>query len=196
MKSDDGRPNVNPSRQSARADDGSRDAPIAESFEEKTHTEDVLIQAGRRSKSERQLQHGLILLACLIALTLAASLHVGQDQEVVVPVWNKPLPSFCLARRLLGLDCPGCGLTRSFICLAHGEFTTACRYNLAAVWLFPLVVLQIPFRTLQIWRIRHGLRECNSTFWFWFVWPFPIMLIGQWFIKFADSWLVPGFPVQ
>ena len=186
MKSNDGRPNVNPSRQSARADDGSQVAPIAGSFEEKTPTEDVLIQAGRRSKSERQLQHGLILLACLVALTLAASLHVGQDQEVVVPVWNKPLPSFCLARRLLGLDCPGCGLTRSFICLAHGEFATACRYNLAAVWLFPLVVLQVPFRTLQIWRIRHGLREYNSTFWLWFVWPFPIMLLGQWLIKFAN----------
>lgn len=196
MKSNDARPNVNLSNQSTRADDGSESASIADPFEEGRHTAGVLIHDGSRSKSERQLHHGLILLSGIVVLTLAASLRVRGDREVVVPVWNKPLPSFCLARRLLGLDCPGCGLTRSFICLAHGEIVTACRHNPAAVWLFPLVVLQIPLRTLQIWRIRHGLREWNSTSWSWFVWPFLAILIGQWFIKIANSWMILGSPAQ
>ncbi|MBI84941.1 MAG: hypothetical protein CMJ81_17235 [Planctomycetaceae bacterium] len=196
LKSNGDRPNVNLSNQSTRANDGSEGASISEPFEEGRHTEGVLIHGGSRTKSERQLHHGLILLSGIVVLTLAASLRVRGDREVVVPVWNKPLPSFCLVRRLFGLDCPGCGLTRSFICLAHGEIVTACRHNPAAAWLFSLVVLQIPLRTLQIWKIHHGLQEWNSTFRPWFVWPFLAILIGQWSIKFVNSWLILGVPMQ
>lgn len=35
----------------------------------------------------------------------------------------------CYFRRLTGLDCPGCGLTRGFIALFHADFAEAFRVN-------------------------------------------------------------------
>ena len=48
MKSNDGRPNVNPANQSTRANDRSEGALIAEPFEEGMHTEGVLVHDGFR----------------------------------------------------------------------------------------------------------------------------------------------------
>jgi hypothetical protein len=47
------------------------------------------------------------------------------------------LPSICLFYDLTGLPCPGCGLTRSFVCFAHGQIAQAYRWNLLGpeLWL-------------------------------------------------------------
>ena len=55
--------------------------------------------------------------------------------------WIKPaqvsgLP-LCFFKVLTGLDCPGCGLTRSFLALARGHLGEAIRFNAAG----PLVYL-------------------------------------------------------
>jgi Protein of unknown function (DUF2752) len=49
----------------------------------------------------------------------------------------------CLFRELLGLPCPGCGMTRALHALAHGEVAAALRYHPLA----PLVVAQ----SLALW---------------------------------------------
>lgn len=50
-------------------------------------------------------------------------------------VWE-PAPgsqnTICLLRRLAGLPCPGCGLTRAFAHLAKGEWTAAASDHLLA----------------------------------------------------------------
>ena len=35
----------------------------------------------------------------------------------------------CYFRKITGLDCPGCGLTRGFIAFCHADFTEAFRVN-------------------------------------------------------------------
>ena len=64
-----------------------------------------------------------------------------------------------MLRRVAGIDCPGCGLTRCFISLAHGNIAAAWSYNPAGLWLFLLVAAQIPFRGYQLWRISRGESE-------------------------------------
>jgi hypothetical protein len=38
-------------------------------------------------------------------------------------------PSLCIWRTLLGIPCPGCGLTRGVCFLVHGKWATAIRFN-------------------------------------------------------------------
>ena len=38
-------------------------------------------------------------------------------------------PSFCPFRRLLGIECYGCGMTRALCALLHGQVDTALHYN-------------------------------------------------------------------
>lgn len=52
----------------------------------------------------------------------------GLAAAVVLRVWvpgSGPETSFCFSRRVLGLPCPGCGLTRAFAHLARGEWSAA-----------------------------------------------------------------------
>ncbi|HEX7151127.1 MAG TPA: DUF2752 domain-containing protein [Thermoanaerobaculia bacterium] len=46
----------------------------------------------------------------------------------------------CLFRKLTGLDCPGCGMTRGLYHLLHGHVWTAFRFNPLMFVLLPLVL--------------------------------------------------------
>ena len=96
------------------------------------------------------------------------------------------LAELCAARRLLGLSCPGCGLTRSFISLAHGDLATAWSYNPAGLWLFAIIALQIPFRSIQLFRIRHKQAEISIPWAAQFVLLIlAIALLSQWTLRLA-----------
>jgi hypothetical protein len=103
--------------------------------------------------------HAIFLIGA-VAMLLAALLlsHNGQSR-VDLPWLNVPLPALCNMKRLTGLECPGCGLTRCFISLAHGDVAAAWQLNPAGLLVFALVAAQIPYRAAQIWRLRRGLPE-------------------------------------
>ncbi len=58
-----------------------------------------------------------------------------------VPAFTSGSPVFCLARRLLGLNCPSCGLTRAMACLARLDPEAAIRFHPLAILVAPLVLL-------------------------------------------------------
>jgi hypothetical protein len=76
------------------------------------------------------------------------------------------LPTLCLFRRMTGLPCPGCGMTRSVMALAHLHFRDSFRFNalgpifvsMLAVWW--LSALQAVFRGhqnhVETWTRRHS----------------------------------------
>lgn len=67
----------------------------------------------------------------VVVLFLAAVSLVGL---VVARLWSVDSVSSgqptCLVRIFTGLPCPGCGMTRSWVHLAHGDVATAFEYNL------------------------------------------------------------------
>jgi hypothetical protein len=63
-------------------------------------------------------------------LLLAAALP---SQGAGVPI--------CLFRYLTGLPCPGCGLTRSFSCILHGDFERGYDYHPFGFVLLPMFAL-------------------------------------------------------
>ena len=126
--------------------------------------------------------HLVILTLSMFAL-LVAVLDINDQRQVVVPGVNVPLPGLCAYQQLVGHDCPGCGLTRCFVCLADGEIASAWSYNAVGTVFFVIVVFQIPFRTLQIRRLTHGqaaIRLCREL---WVIWPLLIVLLTQWLIR-------------
>jgi len=106
------------------------------------------------------LFHRVLLVLCAGVILLSMVLSIRQRKEVLLPVAGTPLPELCMMKRMTGgLGCPGCGMTRSFISLGHGDLARAWSYNPAGVWFYGIILFQIPYRGLQLWRIRRGLPE-------------------------------------
>ena len=138
--------------------------------------------------SERIRYHGTYLFLALTVLGLALFLRIGPQDQVVIPGLDLRLPETCAYRQLIGVGCPGCGMTRGFISLMRGRWQQAWAYNPGVYLLFFLVVAQIPYRTIQIRRARLGYPE----------WRHPKLtativcglvfgLIGQWLVRLFVS---------
>jgi hypothetical protein len=132
------------------------------------------------------MYHAVVLGICTVVIALAFFMSVRAQTQVLIPGLGIPLPDLCLAKRWSGGSCPGCGMTRCFISLAHGDWRGAMQYNFAGPLLFAMMAFQIPFRTVQLWRIRRGLPE-------FYLGVFPqvlfgilgVLMVGQWLLRFA-----------
>ncbi len=112
-----------------------------------------------QSSSSDASYHWVYLILSIIVLILAFVLSVRPDGRVIVPVLGVPLPEACAFKQVMGVGCPGCGLTRCFISLTHGDFASAWAFNPGGFLFFLVVVGQIPYRIGQIWRIRRQLQQ-------------------------------------
>lgn len=130
--------------------------------------------------------HMSILCASVLILFAAAVLHVRGQREVVVPLLDRPLPGVCTFQRMTGYDCPGCGLTRSVISIAHGRWWQALAFNPAGVVFFALIAFQLPYRVLQLVRIHRGLEAHHfMRLDQWVVLGLTTVLLIQWLVKLA-----------
>ena len=101
------------------------------------------------------------------------------DSVVFVFLPNHPLPTLCLLRRHFGLECLGCGLTRSIVLLMQGRlYESMVAHSLG--WLILLLILvQVPYG-LQL-RIRRQRAWCpaeRTTVLFW-VCLFGLLVVGR-----------------
>ena len=51
---------------------------------------------------------------------------------IVAWFWEWQGANPCLFHTLTGLECPGCGMTRAFHAISHGDFAAAINYNIFA----------------------------------------------------------------
>lgn len=125
--------------------------------------------------------HVFVLAVSTAVLAVSLLLNVGDQNNVTVPVVGK-LPGICAWKRAFDVDCPGCGLTRSFISLAHGDIGSAWHFNPASLLMFAVLLYQFPYRIIQLWRLshgkldyRHGALTVNIL-----VWGIILALLAQW----------------
>ena len=109
----------------------------------------------------RGRHHTIVLIFCCMAIVGAFCLGINKTDHISTPWLNIQLPSVCQFKNVTGLDCPGCGLTRAFVSIAHGRIAEAWQYNGASLLVFAFVLMQIPYRAIQIWRIRSGREELH-----------------------------------
>lgn len=156
---------------------------------------------------EQRTNHGTILWLSIAVVLAAATLRISASDRVYLPALEAyPLPQICSLRRLTGYPCPGCGMTRSFISMAHVQFSAAFSYHPLGPLLFLATVAQIPYR---LWRLRSSAQgtgrsggECQSdsarsdsqigrfsAAWDRcrnaLIWLFAIALFGTWIYRLA-----------
>lgn len=68
----------------------------------------------------------------------------------VVSLFGFEMPIACTWRRLTGIGCPGCGLTRSFAFMAELRLAEAWSMNWLGPPMFAVVAAQLPYRA---WRL-------------------------------------------
>ncbi|MAA78295.1 MAG: hypothetical protein CL916_03470 [Deltaproteobacteria bacterium] len=58
-----------------------------------------------------------------------------------ISVWGWKIPELCMYKRLLGLECFGCGITRSIVYTVHGEFSMAVEKHLLGIPIVAMVII-------------------------------------------------------
>jgi len=129
------------------------------------------------------LLHRVFLAMATAVIALSFLMSSEGKTEVFLPFSNKPMPETCTSKRLLGVDCPGCGLTRAFICISHGEFAKAWKFNAASFLVYAFVFVQIPWHSIQLWRIRNGKFPMEPVLVYFLPIAIAVALMVNWIIR-------------
>jgi len=94
-----------------------------------------------------RVAHGVILGACVAVLGFSVLLRAGDSR---VELFGRPCPMRCFVHSVFGIRCAFCGMTRSFVLLAHGQFGEAARQHPLGPAMFGYVVLQAMYRAAAL----------------------------------------------
>ena len=89
--------------------------------------------------SRERLKTGLTGVALLVSLAVARGL--AQATPAAVHVAGYELPVICPSRLLFGVNCPGCGMTRSVLLTLGGDLRGALMVNPAGPFLVVALIL-------------------------------------------------------
>ena len=129
--------------------------------------------------------HLIFFGMALFVMVMSFAMSVNGTRFVYMPGALLPMPESCTTKVLLGIECPGCGMTRAFISISHGQFLRAWSFNPASFIAYPFVAIQLPWQLLQMRRLWRGQRSIDG-FWIYIL-PLAMacaMLI-QWLIRLA-----------
>ncbi len=132
---------------------------------------------------DKKPAHSRLFNACFqrwgVAFVLAGILTAGWW----VPLDALPSWSGCLLKRISGWECPGCGLTRSFLVLSRGQILEAFQFNPAGPVLYGVFLMAL---FLQLFPKESGFRASLSLLWQRFRAPVSFIIIGLLF----GNWLI------
>lgn len=134
-------------------------------------------QGNTASVSPRSHKYMLGIASIVILLSVLLPLPTG-GKLVVFGVESPPL---CVFQAKLGIDCPGCGLTRSFVSMGHIEIVNAWEFNRVGPLFFFVFFFQIPYRILALKdrRIQLTDRRWNLTY------PvIALLMLINWIVNF------------
>ena len=134
----------------------------------------------------RRNHHRNMLILCTTVVILALTLQTRADQRVEF-AWlpGVPMPESCASRSIFDVECPGCGLTRSFIAIARGSLSAAFQQNRTGWLLACGLLIQFPYRVWMLHHVRtRGLPEpVPERLKLVLVWILIVALIGNWLLK-------------
>lgn len=131
----------------------------------------------------RRSEHRTIFWLALAMLVLAVVLQLDENGVVYLPLLNLRMPGVCWFRNSLGIDCPGCGLTRSVISWVHLQPAAAWHFNPAGILIATLAIFSVPYSAIQLRRLSQGKPSWWHPPLIWFGLVIGLVLIGQWIYK-------------
>ena len=146
---------------------------------------DVADEPARPSRSSVRYHREMLAVACAVVILAFLLVEVSNGRVAVRGFTGCPLPECCLSRRLFGLKCPGCGLTRSIIHLAEGDWRASWRSHRLGGLIAALIVLQIPYRLMALRRPDRALIPVRWLVVFGYV--LIALLIGNWLMDVLSS---------
>ncbi|MBS0211512.1 MAG: DUF2752 domain-containing protein [Planctomycetes bacterium] len=90
----------------------------------------------------------ILLLGALVATAATLDMH----DTTGVELFGYRLPELCAWRRLLNRNCPGCGLTRSWVAALHGRPGLSFQMHPLGMPLLALVVGMIGYQGYRLAR--------------------------------------------
>ena len=93
---------------------------------------------------------------CLLLLAAPRALAVTPAGDGVLLPGGVRLPELCLTKRLTGVPCSTCGITRSIVAAVHGDLAGAVEQHSGGLVLLGWVALQVPLRLALAARPRGG----------------------------------------
>lgn len=122
--------------------------------------------------------HRAMLVVALTIIALSFVLMVRDDQRVAfVGFAAAALPESCGMRIFFQRDCPACGLTRSFIYLAHGDVSNSFSVHRFGWLLAAGVLLQLPYRWLAL---RNPALSLSHRAAIWIAGLFVALFLANW----------------
>jgi hypothetical protein len=133
-----------------------------------------------RSRS-RHRHREVLAVACAVGV-LAYALVALPDGRVAVRGFPQlPLPQTCASRSWLGIRCPGCGLTRSILHLAGGDWKASWQDHRLGGLMAAVIAFQIPYRLLAL---RRPERPLISPRWqAVLAYALIALLVGNWLME-------------
>lgn len=116
------------------------------------------------------------VLAASVALRVTTPTTVG----LVVAGRELRLPPSCPMQAVSDVGCPGCGLTRGFVSLVHGDLAAALAFHPLTPLLFLLVAWQVPYRLWMLRRDADAPPPRLGTLHTWVGRATIVALIGLW----------------
>lgn len=89
-----------------------------------------------------------------MAILVASVLLTPSTEAVFLFGWE--VPPLCIFSNLFGVECFGCGLTRSFTYVGHGDIHGALELHTLGPLLYVVVMAQVPLRAWRLWNTRGG----------------------------------------
>jgi hypothetical protein len=130
----------------------------------------------------RQARHRTMLIVACGVVVLSLLLHVRSDQRVEF-TWlpNIPLPESCWTYSLFGTKCPGCGLTRSIVYLAHGDWQASLAIHRLGILMAVAILAQFPYCIAGLfWKKDYPLGHRFASI---VAWTLIVLLIGNWLFE-------------
>jgi len=126
--------------------------------------------------------HLLSLLSILAILIVGAVAFVEKD-VAYISVFNMENIEIgkCFYKSNFGLECPSCGLTRSFISIENFDFMEAIRYNRVGIFVYLLMIFLMIFNIMGLFKAKVTLKYGKFVAAYGFV--VCILLIISWSIK-------------